>query len=301
MTPATSTRRAALTRPGIGDVALGGTRQALEPVARPGRNRLDDEQVGEQAIVGCSRLGVDADGVVDGLVLHDSGRARGQRFEVAPQPHGVAAAGDLRRIARQDLFEVAVQPASPGRSLQVQDRGRERTGERRLHIASQVRWVGRDPGGRLNAFSHDALEEPGLFGVAEDLTADQPGQGDSGQPRARPCLSLDIGADRARQQEAAGPRIVVHGPLERSQDRRHRLPLVQKHGLMHAAKGHIRIGAERSRLGVAVEPDDRASVTLRRGGLADRAWTHDKIAGSSRRRPGKRASTSRSRYGSMAA
>jgi hypothetical protein len=32
----------------IGDVALGGACQALEPVARPGRDRLDDEQIGYQ-------------------------------------------------------------------------------------------------------------------------------------------------------------------------------------------------------------------------------------------------------------
>jgi DNA polymerase III delta prime subunit len=189
-------------------------------------------------------------------------------------------AGDLCSVTRQDLVEVSVQPAPPGWALQMQGWAWKRSGERHLDVALQVRGVGRDPSSRFDTLGHDPLEESGLTNVADDFTHDQTGHGDSHQPaRSRPRVGLDVGADRARQQESAGPRVVVHRPLERAEDRRYDLPLIQKDRLLEAMKGDVRISAKGGRVGVAVKPDDRASESQSRGGLADSTRTDDQHSG----------------------
>src|SRR5450759_4650864 len=264
----------------VDHVAFGRAGQALQSIGRPRRDGLHDEQVRQKSIVGRRRLGVDPRGIVELLVFHDSRRTRGQRLKVTPQPYGVAVAGDLCSVTRQDLVEVSVQPAPPGWALQMQGWAWKRSGERHLDVALQVRGVGRDPSSRFDTLGHDPLEESGLTNVADDFTHDQTGHGDSHQPaRSRPRVGLDVGADRARQQESAGPRVVVHRPLERAADRRYDLPLIQKDRLLEAMKSNVRISAKGGRVGVAGKPDDRASESQSRGGLADSTRTDDQHSG----------------------
>src|SRR5215211_1183737 len=59
--------------------------EALEAVRRPSRQLLDDQEVGQEALVCHRRQLVDARSVVDRLVFRDAGRVERVGLEVAPQ------------------------------------------------------------------------------------------------------------------------------------------------------------------------------------------------------------------------
>jgi len=92
----------------------------------------------------------------------------------------------------------------------------------------------------------------------------QPNQPSSSWPHLR----VEIDPHAAGEDVAARSGIVVDSTLHRPKHARHLLPLVQQHRLSQTPQRHIRIRAERRRLGLAVQPNDRRGAPPRCRGLA---------------------------------
>ncbi len=253
----------------LDQVALGHEHEALEPVGRPCRQRLDDQQVREQTLARLRRPAVDPGRVEQRPLVHDPGRVERVGLEVAAQAGGVPAAVDLLRVAREEVVDVALEPGAPRSLAQAQGGLRKAAAQGKLDIAAEVRGVrGRDQVGTGDhpVKERNATAEPCLLA---DRHAEH---GDARQAaRAGPQVAFEVAPDRTRDEEPSGMRVRVDGPLHRAEHARDDLPLVEQDGLAQAAQGGVGIGPDRNSLGFAIEADDGGGAAGGRGGLAGRA------------------------------
>ena len=198
-------------------------------------------------------------------------------LEVPAQADRVPAAVDLLGVAGEQVLHVALEPVAPAELAEAQRRLREAAPERELHVPAQVGRVRRGcevgPGG-------DAVEERLGHHVARLLPDGHAKHRHPRQPaRARPEVPVEVPADGARDEVPPGARVGVDRALDGAEHARDELPLVEQHGLRHAAHRGVRVGAERDGLGLAVEADDRRGAPRGRGGLARRPRARDEDRG----------------------
>jgi hypothetical protein len=148
-----------------------------------------------------------------------------------------------------------------------------------LHVAPQVGWVTRRAK-RFGTFKSQTIEKGRGREITRELAhrhASEREPDDAAGPR--PQRFVKLGGDRTRQEVAARSRVSVDGALDRSEDRRHDLPLIEEHRFLQPPQRGIRVGPEGHGLSLAVESNRRTRMAGCRGGLADRPGTDDEQRG----------------------
>jgi len=98
-------------------------------------------------------------------------------------------------------------------------------------------------------------------------------------PGARPHLMSQLGVDRAGDQEAVGPRVLLDSAADGAEHTRDVLPLVQEHRLFESGERRVRVSIKRGRLRRAVQPHDRRRTLNERRALPARAGPDDQQRG----------------------
>ena len=161
--------------------------------------------------------------------------------EFAAQADGVPAALDLLRVTGQQVFDVALQPATAGSDAEVQGGLRKATSQEPLDIAAQVRRV------------IGWLQIAGCHPVEERYERPEPELFAHGHPEQRdtceatgpgPDLALEIPANRPSHEKSSRIRASIHGAFRRGQDARNDLPFVDQGRFGQAAHRRIGVGSE---------------------------------------------------------
>ncbi len=122
---------------------------------------------------------------------------------------------------------------------------------------------------RFRAGGSDAVEERGRRDVAPDLPNRETPECDPDQPTGtRPKRSVKVSARRAGEDEAPGSGVAVDRPLDRAEDARDGLPLVEQDRLLEPAQDGVGIGPHGDGLRLPIEADDRACMPHGRRRLA---------------------------------
>jgi hypothetical protein len=143
----------------------------------------------------------------------------------------------------------------------------------RTHVPVEIRYLYRHPDsrqitGRKERPQSRAISAPGDLATGQTVQkhADNP----SGTGPHRRC---QVGLDTAGQEEPSRTGIVVDGTLDRTQDLRDLLPLIDEHRLGHPAQRGVRIGRHDGRHSRVVQPQDVRGQPTRRRRLPSRPIT----------------------------
>lgn len=108
--------RGAYEQPRIDQMTLLPVSQALEPIGRPCRQSLDDQEIRQQAFMGGSRPPIDPCCLEERALVHDASGVERVGLEVATQTARIPTTRERRGIAREELLHVALEPATPPRA-----------------------------------------------------------------------------------------------------------------------------------------------------------------------------------------
>jgi hypothetical protein len=237
----------------VDQVPLGQAHQAVQPVRRPGRQLLGDEQVLQQVVVGARGRVVDPGRIRERLERgHPTGTC-GDRLQVPAKPDRIADRAGEPDVPGDDLIEIARQPPRVGPLGAGEGGLREAATQPPGHILPDVRRLGRQR--QLAVTGDQPVQQGRAAGPTLELPLDQAVHGHPDDAAGgRPAGRGQIGLGRPGEHEPARHRVIVHGPLDRAEHLGHDLPLVDEQRKRPDGQRRVRIGPGGGGLSRPIQP-----------------------------------------------
>ena len=209
------------------------------------------------------------------LLSDQAGAVDGQSGQVTAQQLRVAARRYRRNVTGDHLLDVAVEPSPPRRRRRAQRRLGEAALKHQVQVVADVDLL-RGRSQRRHSLSDDAIEERRAADSSAQLAHRQAVHRNLQKTAGpRPDTILQLGADGAGEDEPARPRIVIDGPLDRAEDIRRFLPLVDDNRLRQPQQHCIGVGGDGGPHVRPVKAKHRPRTPHSRCGLAGRARAHE--------------------------